>query len=69
MKSATFEAGMSDFHKLTTNILRKTIIKGIAKKIFCRDYIAFDQNTFEKRLQSKLKLETTIDHFLIPLSI
>ena len=40
MKSAT---GMSDFHKLTTTILRKTINKGNAKKTFYRDYNAFDQ--------------------------
>ena len=45
MKSTTFETGMSDFHKLTTTILRKTISKGNAKKIFCRDYKAFDHNT------------------------
>ena len=47
MKSSTVETGMSDFHKLTTTILRKTISKGNAKKIFYRDYNAFDQNTFE----------------------
>ena len=54
MKYTTFETGMSDFHKLTTTILRKTISKGNAKKIFYRDYKAFDHNTFETRLQSKL---------------
>ena len=59
MKSAT---GMSDFHKLTTTILRKTISKGIAKKIFYRDYKSFDQNTFGTRLQSKLTLETAMDY-------
>ena len=37
MKSTTFETGISDFHKLTTTILRKTISKGNAKKIFYRD--------------------------------
>ena len=55
MKSITFETGRSDFHKLTTNILRKTISKGNAKKIFYRDYKAFDHNTFEMRLQSKFR--------------
>ena len=54
MKSMTFKTGMSDFHKLTTTILRKTISKGNAKKIFYRDYKAFNRNTFEKRVQSKL---------------
>ena len=62
MKSTTFETSMSDFHKLTTTILRKTINKPNAKKIFYRDYKAFDQNTFEKRLQSKLRSETIIDY-------
>ena len=50
MKATTFENGMSDFHKLTTTILRKTISKGNAKKIFYRYYKAFDHNTFEKIL-------------------
>ena len=62
MKSTTFETGMFDFHKLTTTILRKTISKGNTKKIFYRDYKAFDRNTFETRLQSKLKSETIIDY-------
>ena len=61
MKSTTFETGMSDFYKLATTILRKTISKGNAEKIFYRDYKAFDHNTFEKRLQSKLTSETIID--------
>ena len=62
MKSTTFETGMSDFHKLTTTILRKTISKGNARKIFYRFYKAFDHKTFETRLQSKLKSETIIDY-------
>ena len=36
--------------------------KGNAKKIFYRDYKAFEQNTFEIRLQSKLTSESTIDY-------
>ena len=36
MKSTTFETGLSDHHKLTTTILRKT--KGNFKKLFYRDY-------------------------------
>ena len=38
------------------------IITGNAKKIFYRDYKVFDHNTFETRLQSKLKSETIIDY-------
>ena len=62
MKSTTFETGMSDFHKRTTTVLRKTISTGNAKKIFYRDYQVCDHNTFETRLQSKLKSETIIDY-------
>ena len=58
MKSTTFETGISDFHELTTAILRKTISKGCTKQIFYRDLKAFDQNTFKNRLQLKLTLET-----------
>ena len=61
MKSTTFETEMYDFHKLTRTILRKTRSKGNAKNIFNRDYKAFDHNTFETRLQSKLTSETIID--------
>ena len=32
MKSATFETGLCDHHKLITTILRKAISKGILKK-------------------------------------
>ena len=62
MKSTTFETGKSNFHKLTAFILRKTKNKGNTKKIFYIDYKAFDDNTFEKRLQSKLISETFIDY-------
>ena len=61
MKSTTFETEMSNFHKLTTTILQKTS-KGNSKKIFYRDYKAFDKNTFETRHQSKLASKTTIDY-------
>ena len=33
MKSATFEIGLSDHHKLTATILRKTICKVILRKV------------------------------------
>ena len=57
MKSTTFETGITDFHKLTTTILQKTISKGNT-----RDYKAFDENTFETRLKSNLTSKTTIDY-------
>ena len=62
MKSAIFQTEISDFYKLTTTILRKTRSKANAKKIFYRDYKTFDHNTFEKRPQSNLTLETIIDY-------
>ena len=62
MRYTTFENGMSNFHKLTTTIFRKTISKGNAKKIFCKDYKAFDHNIFETRFQSKLTSEPVIDY-------
>ena len=61
IKSTTSETGVSDFHKLAATILRTAITKWNARKIFYRDYKAFDQNTFETRLQSKLTSETTIN--------
>ena len=54
MKSATFETGLSDHHKLITTILRKTISKGNSKKMFYRDYKRFDQKKFETELKFKL---------------
>ena len=53
MKSATFETGLSDHHKLITTILRKTISKGNSKKMFYRDYKRFDQKKFETELKLK----------------
>ena len=43
MKSATFETGLSDHHKLITTILRKTISKDNSKKMFYRDYKRFER--------------------------
>ena len=47
MKSATFETGLSDHHKLTTTILRKIISKGNSKKMFYRDYKRSDQKNLK----------------------
>ena len=46
MKSATFETGLSDHHKLTATILRKTISKGSFKKMFYKGYKKLD-STFQ----------------------
>ena len=70
MKSAVFETAMSGFNQFTI-ILRKAISKGDAIKVFYWDYKAFDQNTFEKRLQSKLtsKFDRTLDDIRIEMII
>ena len=60
MKSATFETGLSDHHKLITTILRKTISKGNSKKMFYRDYKRFGQKKFETELKLKLNSQTNL---------
>ena len=62
MKSATFETGLSDHHKLITTILRKTISKGNSKKMFYRDYKRFDQKKFETELKFKLNSQTNLSY-------
>ena len=62
MKSATFESGLSDHHKLMTTMLRKTISKGNSKKLFYRDYKRFDQKTFETELKLKLNFQTNLSY-------
>ena len=62
MKSATFETGLSDHHKLTTTTLRKTISTGNSKKLFYRDYKRLDQKKFETQLKLKLNSQTNLRH-------
>ena len=47
MKSNAYESGLSDFHKLTTTILRKSITRGNPRSILYRDYQILDQKKFE----------------------
>ena len=54
IKPPAFETGLSDHHKPTTNILRKTISKDNSKEKFYRDYKRFDQKKFEIELKLKL---------------
>ena len=51
MKSSAHESGLSDFHKLTTTILIKSVTKGNSRIILYRDYKMFDQKKFEDQLQ------------------
>ena len=62
MKSATFETGLCDHHKLITTILRKAISKGNLKKMFYRDYKRFDQKKFENELKLKLNSQTNLSY-------
>ena len=41
MKSSAYESGLSDFHKLTIIILRKSITKGNPRNILYREYKIF----------------------------
>ena len=54
MKSTTFETGLSDHHKLTKTILRKTISKGNLKK--CSPEITKDL-TKKKKIKTELNLK------------
>ena len=62
MKSSAYESGLSDFHKLTTTILRKSITKGNPRNILYRDYKIFDQKKFEDQLRSQLASIKTVDY-------
>ena len=62
LKSSAYESGLSDFHKLTTTILRKSITKGKPKYILYRDYKIFDQKKFQDQLRSQLTSIKTVDY-------
>ena len=60
MKSSAYQSGLTDFHKLTTMILRKSITKGNPRNILYRDYKIFDQKKFEDQLRSQLASIKTV---------
>ena len=62
MKSATFETGLYDQHKLITTTLRNTICKDNSKKMFCGDYKRFEQKKFEAELKLKLNSQTYLSY-------
>ena len=62
MKSSAYESGLSDSHKLTTTILRKSITKGNPISIPYRDHKIFDQKKFEDQLRSQLPSIKTVDY-------
>ena len=53
---------MSDFHNLTTTILRKSITKGNPRNILYRDYKIFDQKKFQDQLRSQLVSIKTVNY-------
>ena len=62
-KSTTFETGLSDHHKLTKTVLRKTINKGNSKTIFDRvNYKRFYQKKFENELKLQRDLGTNLNN-------
>ena len=62
MKSSAYESGLSDFHKLITTILRKSITKRNPGNILYRDYKIFDQKKFEDELRSQSESIKTVDY-------
>ena len=58
MKSRTFITGISDFHALTTSIMKLTYVKGNPKTKFCRDYKNFDNDLLKVDLDNGLKNPT-----------
>ena len=46
--------GISDFHKLTAVNLKSQILKAPPKRKLYRDYKAFDENSFNNDLKTKL---------------
>ena len=61
MKYAAFETGLSDHHKLTATIIRKTMSKGYFEKALYRDYKIFDQKKYETGMKPKLNLQTNLN--------
>ena len=68
MNSTTFEIGSSDYHKLITTILRKTVSKRSSKKRFYRDYKRFDQKKLKlswNLIKFPNKLLSTLFYFIL----
>ena len=56
------EPGISDFHKLTTVSLKSQILKAPPKRKLYRDYKAFDENSFNHDLKTKLDSVKILDY-------
>ena len=53
-KACILETGISDFHKLTAVSFKSQILKAPPKRKLYRDYKAFDENSFNNDLKTKL---------------
>ena len=62
MKSKTFITGISDFHALTTTIMKQTYTKGSTKTKLYRDYKYFNQENFDKELSLNLNELTCLTY-------
>ena len=62
MKSSAYDSGLSDFYKLTTTILRKSITKGNPRNILYRHYKIFDRKKFQDQLRSQLASIKTVNY-------
>ena len=51
---STFETGISDFHKLTTTIMKLHYVKSNKRTLYYRDYKNFDEDLFKNKLKLKL---------------
>lgn len=65
IESCTFENNSSDYHKVTTTILRKTICKENPKTKFQGDFKSFKKDRFEEELKSRMMslADSSFSHF------
>ena len=61
-KACILETGISDFHKLAAVSLKLLILKAPPKRKLYRNYKAFDENSFNNDLKTKLDSVTILDY-------
>ena len=60
MKSRNLITGISDFHALTTSIMKLTYAKGNPEIRFYRDYKNFNNDSFQVDLENGLRILTDL---------
>ena len=65
IESCTFENSSSDYHKVITTILKKTICKENPKTKFQGDFKSFKKDRFEEELKSRMMslADSSFSHF------